>query len=132
MRMGDAVGQVGCSHDVGAASDVRSPLGRRGEREGVGAGQETGPAPCSPVRSLGRYALVASGSDGGALVAASDAALHVTWHDAARDDVVRARNSLDALGTPLIGVVVLHRGDAAPTDRDGNPTRESAKEGASG
>jgi hypothetical protein len=50
-----------------------------------------------------------TGEDGGTLVAASDAAIFVTWDDVNRDELERRREEMERLGTPLLGVVVLHR-----------------------
>ena len=50
-----------------------------------------------------------TGEDGGTLVAASDAAIFVTWDDVNRDELERRRVEMERLGTPLLGVVVLHR-----------------------
>jgi Mrp family chromosome partitioning ATPase len=50
-----------------------------------------------------------TGEDGGTLVAASDAAIFVTWDDVDRDELERRREEMGRLGTPLLGIVVLHR-----------------------
>ena len=61
------------------------------------------------------------GADGGTLVAASDVAIFVTWNDVDRDELARRREEMDALGTPLLGVVVLHP-DAADRATSGATT----------
>jgi Mrp family chromosome partitioning ATPase len=55
-----------------------------------------------------------TGEDGGTLVAASDAAIFVTWDDVNRDELEHRREEMERLGTPLLGVVVLHRDPPPP------------------
>jgi succinoglycan biosynthesis transport protein ExoP len=69
-----------------------------------------------------------TGEDGGTLVAASDAAIFVTWNDVDRDELGRRRVEMERLGTPLLGVVVLHR-DPRPAGVH-REVRSSEEEGA--
>jgi capsular polysaccharide biosynthesis protein/Mrp family chromosome partitioning ATPase len=73
-----------------------------------------------------------TGEDGGTLVASSEAALFVTWDDVNSDELGRRRVEMERLGTPLLGVVVLHR-EPPPTgehwevrSREGSDEEEAA------
>ena len=58
-----------------------------------------------------------TGEDGATLVAASDAAIFVTWDEVDRDELERRREEMELLATPLLGVVVLHREPARMVER---------------
>ena len=71
-----------------------------------------------------------TGEDGGTLVAVSDAAIFVTWNDVDRDELAHKREEIDGLGTPVLGVVVLHRDAAAGTVAYAEDPVEERKNGS--